>query len=124
MTLQDSYLTEVAKSLNNETAEFPMWLGVSNQGGSVSLLSDSLTNEIGSRGPVNRTRTNKKITYNGTRSAVNVVDVSNGDTLREIGYFVSETGSDLQLFIDLAPVTQTTDFDVEVSFVVNVDREA
>jgi hypothetical protein len=123
MTLQDNYLEEVAKTLNRESSNLPAWIGVSDQDGGVTIASGDLTNEIGSRSSVTRLRNNKRVVYNGSRLSTDVVDTANGDVLEQIGFFGTETGSDLQLFIDLAPVTQTTDFDVEVTFAVNVDRE-
>jgi len=122
MTIQNLYLTEVAKLINGESADLPSHIGFSNQDGSITTSSTSLTNEIGSRGLVSTTRTGTEVTYVGTRAAGDVVDTTNGDTLEEIGYFNDSSGSNMQFFIDLAPITHTTNFDVEVSFQVKIQR--
>jgi len=120
MTLQNSYLNTVARLLaeNNEID----LSGYSNQKSNVIPADDTLTNEIGSREDVTITRAGTTLNYNTTRSSANVVDAQNGDDIKEIGLFLTNSNDDLQVYTDVANIVQTTDFDIETTVQVNVER--
>jgi len=120
MTLQNSYLNTVARLLaENNDINFS---GYSNQNSSIIPADDALTNEIGVREDVTVTRDGTTVNYNTTRSSSNVVDTQNGDDIKEIGLFLTDNGDDLQVYTDVANIVQTTDFDIETTIQVNVNR--
>jgi len=122
MTLQDSYLTEAAKALNNESFLLPSHVGVSNQDSTVGVTANSLTNEIGSRSTANSSRNNDTITYEAVRQSTAVVDTTNGDTIEEIGFFNTSTGGTMLTFDDIPGIEQTIDFDVDITKNVTMER--
>jgi len=122
MTLQDKYLVEAAKAVAGEANESIDYSGYSDQDGNITTSDTSLTNEIGSRSVVDVSRSNRQITYSTTRSAANVVDTTNGDDIQEIGLFSDQTGSNMQQYVDVANINQTTDFDIELTQNVTVTR--
>jgi len=123
MTLQNKYLTEAAKALAEESFEAVDFSSYSNQSGGVTSSSTSLTNEIGNREEVSVSRQGTEIDYITTRSSTEVVDTSNGDDIQEIGFNSDSSGSDLQMYIDVANINQTLDFDVETTQKVIVERQ-
>jgi len=122
MTLQDKYLTEVAKAVAGEGFENIDFSGYSDQDGSVTTSDGSLTNEIGSRQGVTVSRNSKTVQYSTTRSGGDVVDTTNGDNIQEIGLFSDSTGDNMQIFFDVAPINHTTDFDIETTVNVSIER--
>jgi len=122
MTLQDDYLINVAKAVAGESFDAPDFTGYSDQDGNITTNSSSLTNEIGSRSNAITSRSSKILEYNSTRSAADVVDTTNGDDIEEIAFFTQSSGSNMQIFVDVANINHTTDFDIEVTERVTVDR--
>jgi len=122
MTLQDKYLEETAKALNNESYSLPSHVGISNQDSSVGVTANSLTNEIGSRLTANSSRNNNTVSYQAVRSSTQVVDTTNGDTIEEIGLFDASSGGDMFTFDDIPSIEQTIDFDVDITKNVTIER--
>jgi len=120
MGLQDSFLDSAANAISSSISV--SYIGFSNQDGSVTNASSTLTNEIGVRNSITRTDSGRTVTFSGTRTAGDVVDTTNGDEILEIGFFETQSGDDLQVFIDSAGVTHTQNFDIEVTAEVEVTR--
>ena len=122
MTLQDKYLEETAKALSNESYSLPSHVAISNQDSSVGVTANSLTNEIGSRLSSNSNRNGDTVSYEAVRSSTDVVDTTNGDTIKEIGFFDASSGGDMLTFDDIPSIEQTIDFDVDITKNVTPER--
>lgn len=122
MTLQDTYLTEAAKALNDESFLLPNYVGISNKDSTVGTTANSLTNEIGGRSSASSSRNNDTVTYEAVRSSTDVVDTTNGDTIEEIGFFDKSTGGTMLTFDDIPSIEQTIDFDVDITKNVTLER--
>lgn len=124
MVLQDDYLVNAAKAIAGESFDEPDFSGYSDTDGNVSTSDNSLTNEIGSRSNAVTSRGDKVLEYSSTRSSANVVDTTNGDDIEEVGFFTQSSGDNMQIFIDVANINHTTDFDIEVTEQVEVQRSS
>jgi hypothetical protein len=123
MVLQDDYLINVAKAVAGESFDTLVFTGYSDQDGNISTSDNALTNEIGSRSNAITSRSDKIIEYDSTRSAADVVDTANGDDIEQIGFFTQSSGDNMQIFVDVANINHTTDFDIEITQQVTVDRQ-
>jgi hypothetical protein len=122
MTLQNNYLENAASLISGNGGEVIEWGGFGDTDGQVSTSDNALTNEIGNRTAVTTSKSGTKITYDFSRPATDVVDTANGDTIEQIGLFTDETGNTLNIFFDVGEINHTTNFDINTSIDVEVQR--
>lgn len=123
MAIQDDMLVNVSKALNSETYAIPAYLTVATTVvTSIDTDATVLEGEIGTRIAFTGSRQTKQLTISAIRSGAIVIDTINGDTLYTSGGSATLAGSDLQLGVIHAGITQTTNFDLEFNYVIDAVR--
>lgn len=124
MTIQNNYLTNVAKAINQESFSVPTHHGVTDDDSfTMSNTLSGLTGEIGSRNEATSSRNSQTIVYNSLRVGVSdVVDTVNGDTLEGAALFDAISSGNVQIAITLPGTLQTQDFDLEFDYEVTFER--
>ena len=118
MTVMDNYLKELAKSTNGESHVYPGFDAVSTTAITTDVTDTSLSGEIGSRLTLTGTRTDSQVQWSGLRLSTDVVDTSNGDTLRSLG-MLSATSSGT-LLTEQSPFQLLHTASFEIEFINNV----
>lgn len=122
MVLTDTFLTQVAKALANESYTVSSHLAVTTATDfSADVTATDIGTEIGSREAVATTRVDNVTTYSATRSGASVVGAS-GDTLTGVGLFSASSGGDLEMLVPLPSLSHTTGFDIEFDFQITAGR--
>jgi hypothetical protein len=123
MVLTTSFLTEVAKAINDEgSVTLPSHLAFGETTIVASPSVTSVTDEVGTRPTASSTRNGTTVTYNGIRSGTDVVDTVNGDTLAASHLMTASSGGSVQAVQSLPNIRHTTSFDVEMQFEVSVTQ--
>ena len=122
--IYDSFITEVAKSINGETSKVISHALVTTDTVSTFPATKVITGEIGDRFVLSSSRNGQRVTWDGIRTS-SLVTSSDGDTLR--GYasaFSSAVGStnDFGWGAVLPNLVQTTAFDVNFVAEIRVRR--
>lgn len=122
MTVTDSFLNEVAESFVTGTIPVPSHVGFSN-GTSIIVdpTSTSLQGEFGSRVAVTSNNTLNETTFSGIRSGA--AASSSGDSLNSFGLFTASSSGVLCAQAIITNLLQTSDFDVEVEWVIKAERK-
>lgn len=124
MTVVDTMLNEVAKSINGESFIIPSHLAVASTTVSAIATTDtSLSGEIGTRVELEGSRTSNVISFSGLRSGTDVVDTTNGDSIKSSGIFDQVTSGELLIGVVHGGITQTTNFDIDFVYEVTVNRQ-
>ncbi len=118
MTIYDNYLKEVAKSTNGESFVYPTHDLFSTDAVTVDVTATSVTGEIGSRKSLTGARVDNQVQWSALRTSADVVDTSNGDTLKSIGMITASSGGTLMTVQSPFQILHTTNFEVE--FINNV----
>jgi len=123
MAIQDNMLINISKAINSESYDVPSYLTVATTAvTSIDTDATSLTGEIGTRVAFTGSRLGKQLTLSGIRSGAVVIDNINGDDLQTSGGSATLAGDDLQLAIIHSGITQTTNFDLEFNYVIDLVR--
>ena len=123
MAITDIFEIEVAKAIAGESASMPSHTGVSSDAVAVLTTDTSLSNEMGTREAVTTARTDNTIQFTSIRSSVDVIDTVSGDPIRQVGIFNTATQPNgLLAGTTVDGVTQTTSFDLEIIFDLEVVR--
>jgi hypothetical protein len=119
--ITDTWLSEIAKSMNNESFITPSYLAV---GTSASILTTDtvLSSEIGTRNALTGARTGNAVTYTAIRSGAALVNPTTGDTLAVSGLMSASTNGYLLTGATHAGILQTTNFDVEFVYTITTTR--
>ena len=122
--IYDSFLTEVAKSINGESSKVISHALVSTDTVNTSPTTTVISGEVGDRFALSNSRSGLRISWDGIRTA-SLVTSSDGDTLR--GYasaFSAAVGStnDFGWGVVLPNLVHTTNFDVNFVAEVRVRR--
>jgi len=118
MTVMNIWLEEMAKSANGESFVYPGFDAVSTDGITTDVTDTSLDGEIGTRLTLTGTRVDNQVQWSGLRLSTDVVDTSNGDTLRSLG-MLSATSSGT-LLTEQSPFQLLHTASFEIEFINNV----
>jgi hypothetical protein len=81
-----------------------------------------LSGEIGTRVSMTSNVVGNEVTFSGIRSSASVLDPTNGDDWKGIGFFNASTGGDLFSILSTTGILQSTNFDVEVQLKITPTR--
>ena len=118
MTVMDNYLKELAKSTNGESHVYPGFDAVSTTAITTDVTDTSLDGEIGTRLTLTGTRVDNQVQWSGLRLSTDVVDTSNGDTLRSLGMLGATSSGTLLTEQSPFQLLHTASFEIE--FINNV----
>lgn len=82
----------------------------------------SLTGELAGRFSMSSSTSGDSAVFLGTRSSAAVIDTTNGDNWKGIGFFNASTSGDMFASISTTGILQTTSFDVEVEITITPQR--
>lgn len=122
MTLNDTLLYQLAGSLNGEAYDNPSHAGFSSTAITIDPTSSSLSGEFGSRVVVSGSRTLNEVSFNGLKTGAVVSSV--GESISSFGLFNASSSGDLQAHALTASLLHTSDFDIEVDWVISVQRKS
>jgi len=123
MVLTDTFLTAMAKAINNESYNVVSHLAVtSDTSFEASTSATNIGSELGTREATSNTRSGTTVTFSAIRSGADVIDTTSGDTLTGLGYFDAVSGDGLHTNIELPSVNQTTGFDIEFDLELTPQR--
>ncbi len=120
--LTDTFLEEVAKFLNNESATVVSHLTFSSDAITPDATDTSVSGELGTRISVSNSRSSSvpTVTFTGTRSGA--VASSSGDFVNLAALFTASSGGNLMAEAIVPSVLHTTDFDLEVDWSITAAR--
>ena len=121
MTLTDNLLDDMAKTLNGETYTKPSHVAWSSTAITVDPTDTTLSGEFGDRTTITSARTNNEVTFSGVRTGASVAS-STGERLNSMGLFNSSASGTLHAEALVTSVLHTSDFDVELDWVIKVNR--
>lgn len=118
MVLNDNFLDDVADSITGFISHF----GITESVFTPDPTDTTLPGELAGRVTTSTSKSGVEITFTGTRSSAVVLDTTNGDDWKGIGWFNASTSGDLEAAISTTGILQTTNFDVEVQLKVTPRR--
>ena len=119
--ISDKRLEETAKALNEETYVVDNFGAVGETAVTISTSDTDLPDQLSSRYSLTKIRTGTQVQASFIRPAIDVIDTTNGDDIKWIGSFVTNTGSDLMESVS-SSINQTDTFDIEFVFTLEADR--
>lgn len=121
--ITDTFLTQVAKAINSESYTVPNYLAVgTGTVTSVGTTDTALTGEIGTRASVTGSRANAQVLFSGIRSSTAVLNTTNGDAITNAGLLNGTSAGTLMIGEVISGLTQTTAFDVQFDWYIEVQR--
>jgi len=82
----------------------------------------TLDGELAGRITMSNTTSGNEVTFTGVRSSASVIDTTNGDNWKGIGFFDAASSGELESAISTTGIIQTTSFDVEVQLKITPKR--
>jgi hypothetical protein len=121
--ITDTFLTQVAKAINSESYTVPNYLAVGTGAvTSIGTTDTALTTEIGLRSAVTGSRANSQVLFSGIRSSTVVVNTTSGDVITNAGLLNGTSTGTLMVGEVISGLTQTTAFDVQWDWYIEVKR--
>lgn len=122
MTLTDTFLNQVAGVLNSESMTVPSHIGFSSTAITIDPSDTTLSGEFGSRVAVTSDRTLNETTFSCIKTGATVG--SSGERINAMGLFNAASSGDLHAEALVSSSLQTSDFDVELDWIVKLQRRA
>ena len=120
--INDTFLNEVTKAINNESFTYPDYLGTGNLAITALSSDTSLTGETGDRLSTVKIRDLNTINYNVLKTGAGITEPT-GEYLYSMALFSQVTAGNMFTEVSLPGIIQTTSFDVEVDWYITVNRE-
>lgn len=119
--INDTWLNEMAKSVNGESFVTPAFATVVTGTQSFAVTDTTMTGEKGARFSLTKSRASNVVNASGTRTSASVTQVT-GDTLTGFGVFDTISSGTLLSQITLPSLVQTTAFDIQFDTAVSFTR--
>jgi hypothetical protein len=122
MTVTDDFLEEVMKAVNGESYATPEYVSWSSDAITIDPTASSLTGEYGSRNGTTNVRSGTGLTLSVVKTGATVG--SAGERINSMGLFSTSTAGIIMSQALVSSLLQTSDFDVELDWVITAQRRA
>ena len=120
--ITDTFLNTMAALINGETSTIPAYNSWSSTAITLDPTDTELTGEFGSRTSIsNQTRTNNAVLWESIRVGATIG--SAGDRINSMGLNDTSTAGNLFAEALVSSLLQTSDFDLELNWRVQVERK-
>ena len=119
--ITDTFLSELAKDLNGESALVPSWLAFGSDVIVPNAGSTDLAGDYTERFALTGSRSSNSVTVSGIRLATDVLS-SSGDVLNAAALFSASSGPTLLAETTLSSILQTSAYDIEIDWKITFSR--
>jgi len=121
MTIMDNLLNDMAKTLIGDTFTAPTHGAWSSTAITIDPTDTTLSGEFGTRSTMVGSRILNEVTFTGLRTGASVTS-STGERLNSMGLFNAASVGTLHSEALVTSVLHTSDFDVELDWIIKVNR--
>ncbi|GAF76467.1 unnamed protein product [marine sediment metagenome] len=123
MTITDTFLEEITKSINNESYVFPAYLAVaSTQVTAIETNATVLSGEFGDRDLLTGSRVTNVVNLSAINSGATITN-PDGTNIGSSGLMSVITSGVLLTGVTHSGITQTTNFDIKFEYKITTNRQ-